>query len=211
MWPSPSPAPDANALPAPRASRQTRAGMPDLWALGDRRRLRPARVLRGRGISPGPGRGRLLGSDPSAQGSRLNGCASACRRRSATRAGRSRTSAATSMPAASIVLRSTSSSSLWSNPDPDKSVSMSLLMQPSVPRRCAARARFRHSRHRRRRQARVPRANLRHDARRPHRAPPSSSARCSPPRTPPPRTRSAWARRAGGPDQRRLSLVSGAG
>jgi hypothetical protein len=48
-----------------------------------------------------------MGSDPSAQGSRLGGCASACLRRSATRAGSSRTSASTSMPAASIVLRST--------------------------------------------------------------------------------------------------------
>ena len=122
----------------------------DLRALGDRRRLRPARVLRGAGNLPGPGRGRLMGSGPSAQGSRLGGCASACLRRSATRAGSSRTSAPTSMPAASIVLRSTSSSSLRSNPDAGRSVSMSLLMRPSVPRRCAARARFRRSRHRRR-------------------------------------------------------------
>ena len=103
---------------------------------------------------------------------------------------------ARTMPAASIVLRSTSSSSLRSNADPGRSVCMSLLMRPQRPRRCAARARVRHS---------VTgaadgpesRGFVAHDARRPHRAPLSSSARCSPPCTPPPRTRPAWARRAG--------------
>jgi hypothetical protein len=50
-----------------------------------------------------------------------------------------------------------------------------------------------------------------HDARRPHRAPLGSSARRTPPHTPPPQTRSAWVRRAGGLDRRRLPLVSGAG
>jgi hypothetical protein len=133
----PSPASNAKALPAPRAARKTRAtraGMRDLWASGDRRRPRPARILRGARDLPWarPRKTHRLG--PLGPSARLNGSASACRRRSATRAGRSRTSASTSMPAASSVLRSTSSSARRSNPDPSRSASMSLVMRPSVPR-----------------------------------------------------------------------------